>query len=280
MTTRRLVGKGLFAFAATGMALASKTRAQTMPACGKSTFDAVKARGTLIVGQKNDFPPAGFIDEKGQWVGYDLDVAQYLADRLGVKLQRVVVTSPTRVPLLMNGTLDVVIATMETTKERVKLLDFTMPYYIGANTVLVRKGSGIRGIQDLAAPRKTGMAQGTGDIDLLKHFQPKANIVTFQQWPIAAMAVADGRVDAIATSDPTLRLMAKSNPDLEVVGDPWYFETWNMAIRQNDSKWRNFLEETICEGYADDTLPKSYEKWVGTKLPALPVWPEFEKPPA
>jgi polar amino acid transport system substrate-binding protein len=244
----------------------------------KSTLDVVKARGTLIVGLKKDFPPTGFIDQQGNWTGYEVDFAEYVASKLGVKLQKEVVTSATRVPLLMNGNLDVVIATMLPTTERAKLVDFSLPYYIGGDTVLVRKGSGIKGIQDLAAPKKTGMAQGSGDIQIFKAYQPKAQIVTYQEWPIAAMALADGRVDAIATSDPTLRGIAKSNPSLEIVGEPYYYETYCMGVRQNDSKWRLFLDETIGEAWADGTLARLYTKYFGTKIPELPVWAEFKVP--
>ena len=72
----------------------------------KSTLDAVKARGTLIAGVKNDYPPFGYIDEAGKTVGFDIDIVEYIANRLGVKLDLRPVTSANRIPMLMNETVD------------------------------------------------------------------------------------------------------------------------------------------------------------------------------
>jgi polar amino acid transport system substrate-binding protein len=79
----------------------------TMPAVAQqSTLDVVKKRGTLIAGVKNDFPPAGYIDQKGEWVGFDVDLAKYIARKLGVKLQMEAITPRTRIPMLVNGNID------------------------------------------------------------------------------------------------------------------------------------------------------------------------------
>ena len=72
----------------------------------ESTLDVVKKRGTLIAGVKNDYPPAGYLDSKGEWVGLDVDMAKYIAKKLGVKLQMEAVSSRTRIPMLVNNNVD------------------------------------------------------------------------------------------------------------------------------------------------------------------------------
>lgn len=244
-----------------------------------SVLDVVKARGTMIVGLRKDFPPAGFVDEKNEWVGYEIELSQYIANKLGVKLQRELVTSATRIPLLLNENIDVIMATMGPASERATVIDFTLPYIIAGTRVLTKTDSGIQSIADLAAPRKTGMAQGTTDDKLLLALQPKAVIVYYQQWPLAALALKQGRVDAVVTTDFTLEAMSKDDPSLHIVGPIVAPGGWAMGIRQNDSKWRTFLDITIGEAWADGTIAKLYTKYFGRE-PAfvLPVWREYLTP--
>src|SRR5262245_34169228 len=93
----------------------------------KSTLDAVKARGTLVAGVKNDYPPFGSIDEGGKTVGFDIDIVEYIANRLGVKLDLRPVTSANRIPMLMNETVDLIAASTTITQERGEVVDFSVP---------------------------------------------------------------------------------------------------------------------------------------------------------
>src|SRR5437763_1453144 len=74
----------------------------------ESTYDVVKKRATLIAGVKNDYPPFGFVDGDGKWVGIEVDMSKYIADKLGVALKMEPVTSRTRIPLLVNGNIDLI----------------------------------------------------------------------------------------------------------------------------------------------------------------------------
>ena len=82
----------------------------------ESTLDVVKKRGTLIAGMRNDFPPAAYVNQQGEWVGFEIDLMEYIAKKLGVKLQKEVVTSRTRIPVLVNGNVDVAMAVMNPTR--------------------------------------------------------------------------------------------------------------------------------------------------------------------
>ena len=256
---------------ATAILVGSAAQAQEV----KSTYDIVKERGVLNAGLRNDYPPAGFVDKDGQWVGFDIDVAQYIADTLGVRLERVNVTSKTRVPLLINGNVDIVIATFGPTTERAQVVEFAGPYFIASMKVLTKKGSGIATTDDLAAPRKTGMVQGSADGPRLQRIQPNVELVYFQEWPLAALALKQGSVDAIYTADVTLGMIAKDDPTLEIVGRDDALDPFMLGLRQNDSKWRLFLEETIQRGWADGTLKAIYAKYLPDVTFELLLWPEF-----
>ena len=107
---------------------------------GADALDAIKARGTLIVGTKADYRPFGFRDASGAIVGFEPDLAKDVANKLGVKLELVPVVASNRISLLTEGKLDLVIATMNVTPERRKLVDFIEPAYYasGVNALALK----------------------------------------------------------------------------------------------------------------------------------------------
>src|SRR5580692_12296611 len=101
------------------------------------SLSKIKERGTLKAGVKFDTPPFGFLDEKNEPTGFDLDLVRKIAEKLGVGVEFVKVTSPTRIPLLVSGNVDLVAASMTNTPERAQTIDFSLTYYTGAQTLVV-----------------------------------------------------------------------------------------------------------------------------------------------
>jgi ABC-type amino acid transport substrate-binding protein len=109
-------------------------------AADESTLDTVKKRGTLNAGVKYDLEPFGYMGKDGKVEGFDVDVARYIAKKLGMPVDLKQVTSQNRIPLLLNGNIDLIVATMNPTRERAKVVDFTRPYFMSGSMLLVRKG--------------------------------------------------------------------------------------------------------------------------------------------
>ena len=241
----------------------------------ESTLDVVKKRGTLIAGVKNDYPPAGYLNSNGDWVGLDVDMAKYIAKKLGVKLQMEAVSSRTRIPMLVNNNVDLII-NINPTRERAQTIDFTSPYFLAGTTILVRKDSGIRGIEDLLPPRKVGGVQGSADGPGLLVQVPKADIQYFQEFPQVFLALKQKRVDAMLTASVTLAQLSKGDPDLVVVMPPFKPDPWAIGVRHNDSKWRLAIEEAVMDAWADGTIAKLHQEHIGTPVNfTLPVWPDY-----
>src|SRR6478752_6781816 len=122
-----------------------------------NTIAKSKARGKLLAGVKFDTPPFGFLDDKNQPVGFDIDLMRKIAEHIGVPVELVSVTSPTRIPMLVSGNVDLVAASMTHTRERDKTIDFSITYYTGGQSLLVPKSSSVAGLRDL-----DGRAEGEG----------------------------------------------------------------------------------------------------------------------
>ncbi|MBJ3777097.1 transporter substrate-binding domain-containing protein [Acuticoccus mangrovi] len=246
-------------------------------ASAESLLDEVKARGTVKIGLRKDFPPVGFIDRDGSWVGTEIDFAHYVAEKLGVELEMVEVISKTKIPLLLNGNIDILMAASNPTRERAKIVDFTQPYQIDGQTILVRKDSGITTLDDLAN-HKVGTVQGSLDGDQLVKRQPTAELVYFQEYPNAVLALQSGRVDAVTTSYSVLAKFAAQDDNLVVMPKTFRPDPFVMIIRQDDSKWRLALEDIIMSAMDDGTLKKIHEKYIGGALTVEPdMWADYYK---
>jgi polar amino acid transport system substrate-binding protein len=249
---------------------------QTSPASGQeSALAEVKKLGQVIAGVKNDYPPAGYINQNGEWVGFDVDIANYIANKLGVKLQMEAVTSRTRIPMLVNGNIDLII-NINPTRERAQTVDFTQAYFLAGTTLLVHKDSGIRGIEDLVPPLKVGSVQGSADAPGLLAQQPKADIQYFQEFPQVFLALKQKRIDAMLTASVTLAQMSKGDPDLVVIMPPFKPDPWAIAVRHNDSKWRLALEEILMDAWIDGTIARLHQEHIGMPVNfRIAVWPDY-----
>ncbi|MDP7504045.1 MAG: transporter substrate-binding domain-containing protein [Nitrospinota bacterium] len=229
----------------------------------ESTLAKVKKRGVLVAGVKFDFPPMGFIDKKtGKPDGFDVDLVKEIAKKLGVKTKFVQALSKTRIPLIVNGNVDLIAATMTHKRSRDKVIDFSMHYLITGQRFITRKDTGIKHISQLAGKRVAAVQGGNAGPNLLK-VQPKATVVPFQEHTENLLALKQKKVDAMVTDDILLQWMAKNNPDLVVPGKLYTIEPYGMGLRENDSDWRDFVNEVLLELWETKRYHAIWRKWFG-----------------
>ncbi len=233
----------------------------------------IKERGKLLAGVKFDTPPFGFLNEKNEPVGFDLDLVRKIGERLGVPVEFVKVTSPTRIPLLVSGNVDLVAASMTHTRERDKVVDFSITYYTGAQSLIVARTSGIGGLKDLAG-KQVAVQQGTTLEKNLAAAAPEARIVAFRDYNSAWLALAQGRADALTGSLNILQGFAKSNPNFVILPDRFSVEPFGIGVRQGDSALRDEINFAIQDLWTSGQYAELYRKWFGTD-PDTPieVWP-------
>ena len=147
----------------------------------QNTLAAIKERGKILAGVKFDTPPFGFLDEKNEPVGFDLDLVRKIAEKLGVGVEFVKVTSPTRIPLLVSGNVDLVAASMTDTPEREKTIDFSITYYTGGQSLLVPAESKITGLEDLDG-KEVAVQQGTTLEKNIAAAAPNAKVTAFKDY--------------------------------------------------------------------------------------------------
>jgi polar amino acid transport system substrate-binding protein len=241
----------------------------------ESKLDVVKKRGTLIAGVKADYPPFGYTDQNGEIVGFDIRVMTYFAQKLGVKLDLRPVTSANRIPMLMNGTIDIVAASMTITTKREQVVDFSIPYVLIGTQFLVKKDSGIGGWADLDG-KTVVYTQGTPWGDKIKKEVPSAKHLVFQDKPQAVLAVAQGKADAYVDDAAPLYVYVKQqgSGDLHVTGEATIAMPMGLGVQPNDSKWRDFVNFTLVEMWNDGSYAAAYRSEFGVDPnPDLDIYP-------
>ncbi len=229
-------------------------------------IEDIKARGALICGVKDSTVPFGFIDEQTkQIVGFDVDICKAVADNLGVKLELKTVTSATRIPMLTQGSVDLLAATMTHKFERDDVIDFSITYFMDGQKLLVKKGGGVKSAADLKG-KKVATAKGSTSEKNIRVAQPAATVVSFDEYPQAFLALKQGKAEAVTTDSTILLGLRNSDPEpekWEIVGDYISPEPYGLGLAENDSKFRDLVNRTLVDLWNTGEYVKIYDKWFG-----------------
>lgn len=234
-----------------------------------STLDAIKQRGKLVVGVKYDLNLFGLKNPAtGKVEGFDVDIAKALAKKIlgdENKVELVEVTSKTRIPMLKNGDIDVIIATMTITEERKKEVDFSDVYFVAGQSLLVPKDSPINGLADLKEGNKVLTAKGSTSAKNIREKAPQVTVLEFENYAEAFTALKAGQGDALTTDNALLYGMAKQDPNYRVVNEIFTDEPYGIAVRKGDQAFVDVVNSMLKDLHDSGEYDAIYEKWIGEK---------------
>jgi len=162
-----------------------------------------ETNNSIRIGVKSDVPLIAYFNYSGKRAGSEIEMAKGLAKSLGVKAEFITVTSENRQALLQKGSVDVLLATYSITKERQGLFDFSMPYKIDHQGVMVRNTNSISSIAELSG-KKIGVVQGSDSVELLAENFPQIKLVKFDTYYRAMLALSLGDIDGISSDKSVL----------------------------------------------------------------------------
>jgi polar amino acid transport system substrate-binding protein len=175
------------------------------------TLDDIKKAGKIRIAIDLAIPPFGMTDDKMQPAGSDVDLARLLANDLGVQLEIVTTTGPSRIPMLQTNKADIVVSTLSITPDRAKVIDFSLPYADHPSVVAGMKSATIKELSDLDG-KKVAVVRGTTQDSDLTQKAKGAQLVRYEDDATMALAFASGQVDIIATARSLLPAISKKNP--------------------------------------------------------------------
>lgn len=241
-------------------------------AAEKSTFEQILDRGEIVVGLGLQAPPYGYRNEKHQPVGYDVEVANLIAQELGVKLKIVEVTGPNRIPYLLTKKVDLVIATFGITPERAKSISFTNPYYAASLLIVGSKDADFKGVNGMSG-FKVGVPRGTTQDITLTAVAPKGTeIIRYEDDVTTTTALLTRRVDALIHSDLLAHEIIQKNPTkkLEIKG-VLRVSPAGIGVREEDGRLLQWLNTFIFCNMTSGKLQELYQATTGTEMTELPM---------
>jgi len=282
-TRREFLRSSAFGLGA-GAAVLATVGACTGPgpgAPGASKLHEVLKRGSVIVGTGSTNPPWHFEDEKGELVGFDIEMARLLAKGLfddPSRVQFVRQASDARIPNLQTNQVDVVFQFMTVTAQRAQLADFSLPYYREGVNTLLPKSSPFDGALDMAKLGKRvkiSILQNVYAESIVHAAMPEAEVLQFDSAATAIQALDSGRAEAAAIDESTVRWLVRQNPAKYKAGNyGWSPQTYAAAVRQGDPTWLNFVNTVLHEamtGVEFDAYAAAFQKYFGVKLAPPPV---------
>lgn len=241
-----------------------------LPARGADTLSEVKKKGVLVVGVRPDTPPMGFIErETGRIVGVEPDLAAAVAKRIGVRLELRPLSAEERGPALLGGDVDLLAASMFSTIDRDKVMDFSNAYFRTTQKVLARKGavSSVEGLKGKRVATPTGSASEKS----LRENVPGAVCMLYTDSAKAVEALKKGEVDAISASGSALYGCLQDLPkdEYEVASGVNVAEQrYRFAVRKGDKALLAQVNETLAALADSGEAKKILDRWLQPVAPA------------
>jgi polar amino acid transport system substrate-binding protein len=236
------------------------------------TIEEIKQHGVIRIGVLSELPPWGFLDASGNLAGYDVDVGNLIAKKLGVKADFTGMTVAARIAQVMTGKVDILLATMGMYPERAKVVQFTKPYAGLKIILLAKKGQKIEKLED-AANLRIGVTRGSAQDNAISKGLPKtADIRRFDDDSAAIQALVTGQVDAIGANTTYMININKVLPNNDFEQKLTFNDQWmGVATKPGQKELNAWLNNFITEASANGELDAISKKWIGQPLPEFPA---------
>lgn len=226
----------------------------------------VKERGKIIAGVKYDTKPFGFVDKDQNIKGFDIDLTREIAKRIlgdenAVEFQQV--NSSNRIFSLTSGAVDLVAATMTITPKRQRIIDFSRPYYLAGQAIMVDKNSPIKNLKDLSGKRVIVVLGSTSEFNI-RQLVPNVKILGFRTYTDAFAALKSNRGAALTTDDSIIYGFLSESPNYKILKERLTQEPYGLGFKK-DPGTQSFQDEVdlaLQQIMQDGTLRRIQRKWM------------------
>ncbi len=225
-----------------------------------NSLERVKEAGEISFSMSGGYPPFNYYNDKNQLVGFDIDVCNEVAQRLGVKFKPVPNEWSGIVEGLRSGVYDAILGSMAITEERKEVVDFSTPYYYSGAQILVREDSTYQSIEELKG-KKVGLVTGTTfekDAEKIE-----ADVKLYKDDNQTLMELQNQNLDAVIT-DRVVGINAINQGEFKIrlLGSPLRSEDIAVAFRQEDDSLREAVNDILQQMHEDGTLSEFSQKWL------------------
>jgi glutamate/aspartate transport system substrate-binding protein len=250
-------------------------------ACAQtSTLDKIKQSGTMTLAYRESSIPFSYLDDKAQPTGFGFEICEKIADRVkaatgrsDLKKQYQAVTSANRIPLLVNGTIDIECGSTTNNSERGKQVQFAINYFYTGTRFLVKTGTNVNKLSDLAG-KTVVSTTGTTNFQILRRLNEEQklgiDLIGAKDHAESALLVETGRAVAFGMDDILLYGLRASSQDpasLAVVGDAIQVEPYAIMLRRDDPAFKKLVDDALAGLMKSGEFGKLYTKWFQSPIP-------------
>ncbi len=232
-----------------------------------------QSRPTLTMGTSADYPPYEFYDTstgEQQIVGFDIDIANYIADQLGFELEITDMDFNGLIPALQAERVDFVMAGMTPTEERLQNADFSDVYFEAQNTIIAKAGSDLETVEELSG-KLVGVQLGSIQEGAAKDFveaDDSIELKALNKLPELIQEIKSGRIDAAIVEDTIAQGYVASNPDLEFNVIPTEGPSGSAVAFPKGSEWVDDFNQVLAEMEESGKMEELVLKWFDLETPA------------
>lgn len=248
------------------------------------TLARIRQTQTITIANRESARPFSYLDEKGQPVGYSVELCQRVVERMrkdlklpNLKVQYITVSGPERIPKIRSGEADMECGSTTNTKARQEQVSFSYTIFVAGMKLLTRKDSGIKDLQGLSKAT-VGLSKGTTSEKLFaqlgKGELSGARLQTFGSNAEALKALVSNQVAAFPQDDVLLSGMLTALPDRDkytLTEDYLSVEPYAIMVRKDDKALREFIDKTLAGLYSSGEIRGIYDKWFNTAQMQVPV---------
>lgn len=231
--------------------------------------EAAELQDSYVVASDTSFVPFAF-EEEGEFVGFDMDMINEIADRVGFEVELETTNFDGIIPGLQTGSFDIAIAGIGITDERAEVIDYTSPYYMSGLRIAVPvDNEEIQGVEDLEG-MTVASRLGSTSADYINSNIEGATANTYEQLDQAYLSVEGGGSDAILYDAPNVEYYVSTAGEgtLKVVGDLFEAENYGIAVTPGNDELVSAMNDAIAEIIDDGTYAEMYSEWFGDE----PAW--------
>jgi glutamate transport system substrate-binding protein len=238
-----------------------------------STMDTIAKRGKITIGVKYDVPLFGLLDPATKKVdGFDVAIGKEIAKELGLRedqVEFVEAISANRIPYLQEDKVDLIISTMTINADRKTQIEFSRPYYLAGQSILVKgDNTAIKTVDDLNG-KNVCSVQGSTSENNVKAKAPSVNLISLTTYSACVQSMKDGRVEAVTTDDIILAGFAASDKTLKLVGGTFTTEAYGIGIKKGKTDMAAFVTGVVDAMMKDGRWERLYQQYLG-QAPGLP----------
>ncbi|MDA0638795.1 transporter substrate-binding domain-containing protein, partial [Nonomuraea sp. MCN248] len=232
--------------------------------CGSGTPESLLDKDELVIGVRPDLPSVGF-RKGGGFEGFDVDVAVYVAERLGKKHRLIPVLAADREDAVLSGKADLVVATYTISEERKQKVLFAGPYHISYQDILIRPDDyRIRNVRDLRGRRICEVEGSNAAQRVVEERGVAAEVKPYPDYQACMLALKQDQVDAITTNDVILAGLARQDGGgLRLANAQFNEQRTGIGLRRGDVAGCEEVNRAITDMYQDGTAAKLLREWFG-----------------